>query len=224
MPEFDLSLYNATRDRPGGPLVVVDDADDAPTLQPFADASGRWTQGGTIGYLLAVPLASSSDRLAAYLTRKNGGIREAEMRLGVLLVPMLIGPAGLVIYGLGGQYNLHWITYFIGAGIFSWSSLFYFSFTIAYAVDSYFANTSEMLIAMNLGKQAISFGMGLYLLDWILANGYTVVISGIFCGILLANNLALLVFMVWGKRIRVFMSRTWLAKLHRSTIKNVEVA
>lgn len=38
--------------------------------------------------------------------------------------------------------------------------LTYYSFTLAYAVDSYQANTSEMLIAMNLGKQAISFGMG----------------------------------------------------------------
>jgi len=52
MPEFDLPLYNATRDRPGGPLVVVDDADDGSAMQPFSDASGRWSQGGTIGYLL----------------------------------------------------------------------------------------------------------------------------------------------------------------------------
>jgi hypothetical protein len=33
-----------------------------------------------------------------------------------------------------------------------------------------------------------------------------------------------LVFMLWGKRIRVFMSKTWLARLHNKTIKNVEVA
>ena len=66
MPEFDLSLYNATRDRPGGPLVVVDDADDAPTLQPFADASGRWTQGGTMGYLLAYGLLAGGLFYCAY--------------------------------------------------------------------------------------------------------------------------------------------------------------
>lgn len=29
---------------------------------------------------------------------------------------------------------------------------------------------------MNLGKQAISFGMGVYLLDWILTTGYVTVI------------------------------------------------
>jgi uncharacterized membrane protein len=92
-------------------------------------------------------------------------------------------------------------------------ALFYFSFTLAYAVDSYQANTSEMLIAMNLGKQSISFGMGIYLLDWILKDGFAVTISGIFTAVLF-----------YGKKIRIFMSKTWLARLHRGTIKSVEVA
>ena len=139
------------------------------------------------------------------------------MRLGVLLVPMLIAPAGLVVFGFTAQRNLHWVGYFAGVVLDQWGSLFYFTFVLAYAVDSYHANTSEMLIAMNLGKQAISFGMSLYLLDWVLANGYTVVISGIFCGVLLGNNLAVLPFMFFGKRIRKFMHDSWLGRLHSRT-------
>jgi hypothetical protein len=171
-----------------------------------------------------MPFLSSSDRLAAHLTRRNNGIREAEMRLGVLLPAMLIAPAGIVLYGFAAERNLHWIAYFIGVGMDQWSALFYFSFTLAYAVDSYAANTSEMLIAMNLGKQAISFGMGIYLLDWIVANGFAVTISGIFASIVLVNNLALLGFMGWGKGVRRAMTGTWLANLHLGTIRGVEVA
>lgn len=141
------------------------------------------------------------------------------MRLGVLLPAMLISPAGLVLYGLTAQRDLHWLGYFFGAGMTQWGAYFYFSFTLAYAIDSYQANTSEMLIAMNLGKQAISFGMGFYLLDWVLQRGYAVIIAGIFGAVLLANNLALLVFMAWGKKIRIFMARTWLARLHKRSIK-----
>ncbi|KAJ5703923.1 MFS general substrate transporter [Penicillium malachiteum] len=37
-----------------------------------------------VGYLLALPFTSSSDRLAAHRTKRNNGIREAEMRLPVL--------------------------------------------------------------------------------------------------------------------------------------------
>ncbi|KZT61678.1 MFS general substrate transporter [Calocera cornea HHB12733] len=183
--------------------------------------SGLIAVASAVGYFLAAPFTFTSDRVAAYFTRKNGGLREAEMRLSVMLPAMLIAPAGLVVYGLTAEKNLHWIGYFVGVAMDQWGSYFYFSFTLAYAIDSYYSNTSEMLIAMNLGKQAISFGMGIYLLDWILEHGFAVMISGVFMGILLANNLCLLIFMFFGKRIRTWTSKTWLAKMHKASITQV---
>ncbi|KAI8630689.1 MFS general substrate transporter [Xylariaceae sp. FL1651] len=181
--------------------------------------SGLLAIAAVIGYALAIPFTSSSDRLAAYFTKRNHGIREAEMRLGVMLPAMLIGPAGIILYGMTAEKSLHWVLYFVGGGMSYWAAYFYFSFTLAYAVDSYHSNTSEMLIAMNLGKQAISFGLGLKLLTWVMESGYAVVVSGIFGGVLLANNLVLIIFMLWGKKIRRFMSNTWLARLHSSSIR-----
>ncbi|KAK8099745.1 uncharacterized protein PG998_012986 [Apiospora kogelbergensis] len=186
----------------------------APPYNWPEESSGYIAFGALFGFLLAVPLSFSSDRLAAHLTRRNGGIREAEMRLGVMLPAMVIAPAGLILYGLTAEHNLHWMGYLMGNGMMSWGAYFYFSFALAYAVDSYNTNTSEMLIAMNLGKQAISFGLSINLLDWILDRGYAVVISGIFGGVLVANNLGLLVFMAYGKRVRVAMAGSWLANLH----------
>ncbi|KAI0161311.1 putative MFS transporter [Xylariaceae sp. FL1272] len=189
--------------------------------------SGLFALAALIGYSLAVPFTSSSDRLASYLTLRNNGIREAEMRLGVMLPAMVIGPAGVILYGFTAANSLHWVLFFVGY----WAAYFYFSFTLAYAVDSWYltqplrlpdhANTSEMLIAMNLGKQSISFGFGVKLLTWVMDSGYAVVVAGIFGGVLLANNLLLLVFMVWGKNIRRLMSKTWLSRLHSSSIKEV---
>jgi len=94
-------------------------------------SSGLIALGNVIGYGLAVPLTGTSDRLAARLTRKNGGIREAEMRLGVMLPAMVIGPAGLILYGLAAQNDLHWITYFVGVAMVDWASYFYFTFALA---------------------------------------------------------------------------------------------
>ncbi|KAJ5909788.1 hypothetical protein N7504_004431 [Penicillium tannophilum] len=179
--------------------------------------SGLIAIASFIGYLIALPFTSSSDRLAAYRTKRNNGIREAEMRLPALFPVMLLPPAGLIVYGFTAQRNLHWIGYFAGVAMNMVGSYFYFTFTLAYAVDSYYANTSEMLIAMNLGKQAISFGMGSYLLDWILNRGYAVVISGIFGGVLLANNLMVIVFVLFGKRIRIWTANSWLGRLHKRT-------
>ncbi|KAI1809346.1 putative MFS transporter [Poronia punctata] len=183
--------------------------------------SGLFAVAAIVGYALAIPFTSSSDRLAAYLTKRNNGIREAEMRLGVMLPAMVIGPAGIILYGFTAEKSLHWALYYVGGVMSYFAAYFYFTFTLAYAVDSYQSNSSEMLIAMNLGKQAISFGFGLKLLTWVMESGYIVVVSGIFGGVLLANNLLLLVFMVWGKRIRRHMSSTWLARLHSSNIKGL---
>ncbi len=119
-----------------------------------------------------------------------------------------------MVYGFAADRDLHWIAYFLGCALLAWTQYFYFSFTIAYAVDSYFANTSEMLIAINIGKQAISFGFGDAVLTWVEESGYAVVISGIFTGALVINNLMVIVFMIWGKCIRRFMSTSWLARLH----------
>jgi len=115
--------------------------------------SGLIAVASATGFILAFPFTTTSDRLAACLTKRNRGIREAEMRLGALLPPLLISPAGLIVYGFTAQRQLHWIGYFAGVVMCQFGSYFFFTFTLAYAVDSYMANTSEMLIAMNLGKQ-----------------------------------------------------------------------
>ncbi|KAI0975496.1 putative MFS transporter [Xylaria arbuscula] len=186
----------------------------APPYNWPTSISGIQSVGSVLGFLLAVPFTPTSDMLAAYLTRRNNGIREAEMRLGVMLPAMIVGPVGLVVYGLTAQLNLHWIGYFFGSGMASWCGYFYYSFTLAYAVDSYTNNTSEMLMAMNVGKQLVSFGLGFKVLDWIKQSSYAAVISAGFGSILLANNMCLIIFMIWGKRIRRFMSKSRLARLH----------
>lgn len=69
------------------------------------------------------------------------------------------------------------------------------------------------------GKQAVSFGLGLEVLNWILETGYAKVISGAFTVVLFLNCAAVIVFMLVGKRIRVFTAGTWLARMHANTAK-----
>lgn len=90
------------------------------TNTPLQSSAGLLAIAFIIGYGLAIPFANSSDRLAARLTVKNNGIREAEMRLGVMLPAMLIGPAGLVVYGIVAQHKLHWVGYFAGVAMLDW--------------------------------------------------------------------------------------------------------
>ncbi|KAK4154517.1 hypothetical protein C8A00DRAFT_42741 [Chaetomidium leptoderma] len=160
-----------------------------------------------IGFACAVPFLPASDILAARLTRRNG-IREAEMWLGVLWPAVLLAaPAGQVLFGVAAARDWHW-----------WAAYFFYTVTLAYAVDAHNANLSEQLIIMSLGKQAISFGFSLELLNWILEHGYLTIIVGAFVPILVVNCLMVAVFMVWGKRMRVATSRSWVARFHARTV------
>ena len=76
--------------------------------------SGLIALGSILGYLLALPFPNLSDRVAARLTLRNNSIREAEICLGALLPAMVVCSAGLVVYGLTAQFDLHWIGYFAG--------------------------------------------------------------------------------------------------------------
>jgi MFS family permease len=55
-----------------------------------------------------------SDWVADVLTRRNGGVREPEMRLPALSVAMVTAPLALVLYGVGIGRELHWIVPTLG--------------------------------------------------------------------------------------------------------------
>jgi hypothetical protein len=52
---------------------------------------------GFIGTVLAIPIGPISHRFAAWRTRKNGGVREPEMRLWVFLPAIICSPVGMAV-------------------------------------------------------------------------------------------------------------------------------
>lgn len=58
-----------------------------------------------------------SDKTADFLTKRNGGIREAEMRLPVITLSMISAPLSMVLYGVGIDQKLHWMVPTLAIGI-----------------------------------------------------------------------------------------------------------
>ena len=80
--------------------------------------SGLCFISGMIGTLLGIFGGGVlSDWVADYFTRRNGGIREPEMRLPAITVALVASPLALVLYGCGIQYQWHWIVPTIGLGL-----------------------------------------------------------------------------------------------------------
>lgn len=55
-----------------------------------------------------------SDYIADFLTRRNGGVREPEMRLPAMMICLVASPLALVLYGVGIGMRLHWIVPTLG--------------------------------------------------------------------------------------------------------------
>lgn len=71
-----------------------------------------------VGSALGIPAGGHlGDIVADYFTRKNGGIREPEMRLPAMTLSLVTAPLAMVLYGVGIQKRLHWICPTIGLGL-----------------------------------------------------------------------------------------------------------
>ena len=58
-----------------------------------------------------------SDKMADWFTKRNGGIREPEMRLPSIAISLITTPLGLILYGVGIQKQLHWMCPTVGLGL-----------------------------------------------------------------------------------------------------------
>lgn len=91
----------------------------------FSTAYGfeAWQSGlcffsAVIGCFFGIFLGGNfSDWVADYFTRRNGGIREPEMRLPAIMIGAITGPLALALYGCGIKWQMHWIVPTLGIGL-----------------------------------------------------------------------------------------------------------
>jgi hypothetical protein len=71
-----------------------------------------------VGSLVGIYMGGHlTDKMADWFTKRNGGLREPEMRLPSIVVSLITTPLGLVLFGVGIQYKLHWMCPTVGLGL-----------------------------------------------------------------------------------------------------------
>ncbi|KAJ3518801.1 hypothetical protein NM208_g14376 [Fusarium decemcellulare] len=155
-----------------------------------------------IGSLIGIPAGGHlGDMTADYLTKKNGGIREPEMRLPVLVLSMITTPLALILYGVGIEHELHWIVPTIGLGLLNFSITQASSVCLVYVIDAYRPVAGEVSLAVLGFKAMFGFLLSFYTNPWINKSGYQVA-YGTMAGIAAVVLVLWIPFYVWGKRIR----------------------
>jgi MFS family permease len=93
---------------------------------------------GLVGTLLAIFIGGSLiDITSNYMTKKNQGRREPEYRLPCLIIPVIIGPMGLIVFGVCAANRAHWIGAAFGYAMQGFGLAVLSNVLVTYLVDSY---------------------------------------------------------------------------------------
>jgi len=164
--------------------------------------SGLCFVAAIIGSLLGIPAGGHlGDKVADYLTKRNGGIREPEMRLPVIILAMITTPLALILYGVGIEHRLHWIVPTIGLGLLNFSITQAASVSLVYVIDSYRPVAGEVSLAVLGFKSMFGFLLSFYTNPWINVSGYQDAF-GAMAGIAAAVLVCWIPLYLWGKHIR----------------------
>jgi MFS family permease len=93
---------------------------------------------GFIGSVLAFYLGGRLiDIISTRSTTRNEGVRKPEYRLPALVIPGVIGPVGILIFGLCIAHQTHWIGPAIGNSTPAFGVAAISNVAVTYSLDSY---------------------------------------------------------------------------------------
>ncbi|KAJ0416733.1 major facilitator superfamily domain-containing protein [Aspergillus carlsbadensis] len=142
-----------------------------------------------------------SDWVADYFTKRNGGIREPEMRLPAIVLSVVCAPLSLVLYGCGIANQWHWMVPTIGLGLLSFSITQGTNVSFVYCIDSFRPVAGEVTVTQLAFKSCFGFLLSFYTNPWIEKSGYTAA-YGAMAGISGGCLLFFIPLFFWGKSIR----------------------
>ncbi|KAJ7228182.1 major facilitator superfamily domain-containing protein [Mycena pura] len=124
--------------------------------------SGLTYIGLGVGFFIATFLSARvASEIYLYLSKKNGGKGEPEMRIPPLVIGSLFVPFGLFWYGWSAQAKIHWIMPIIGSGIFGFGMMCAFLPIQLYLVDT-FTYAASALSAASVFRSLLGFAFPLF--------------------------------------------------------------
>ncbi|GME66035.1 hypothetical protein GTA08_BOTSDO07971 [Neofusicoccum parvum] len=150
----------------------------------------------------------SADKLAIYLARRNGGIREPEQRLWSLLLSGVLCAAGLILWGVGAAREVHWFGLIFGLGMLAFSVVCGGSITLSYDVDCFKEISGESMISVIIIRNTLGFAVSYGINPWIdhmgLQNCFITVAM-----VALACTYTFLPMVWYGKQLRRFSAKKY---------------
>ncbi|KAM3435147.1 hypothetical protein MY4824_005019 [Beauveria thailandica] len=143
-----------------------------------------------------------NDRLILWLSKRNRGIFEPEMRLWLALPMAIVCPGGILLSGLTINYGGPWPLIAVGLGLFGFGLNVINDAALSYAMDSYHQIIGSAMVGVVFVRNAASIGILFGLTPWIEKSGIRNVNIVMFCFCFLILLLPA-VLLIWGKKARL---------------------
>ncbi|EJT70906.1 hypothetical protein GGTG_11929 [Gaeumannomyces tritici R3-111a-1] len=181
------------------------------TVSPVLSAPPYNFSAALVGSVYAGPIigaaaaslwsGNAADWLALKLAWRNGGVREPEHRLWVLLLAAIVSSAGLITWGVGAYHGVHWVGLVFGLGMLTFGVVTGGSIAVSYNVDCFKEIAGETTVSVMLIRNTIGFGISYAITPWWTTQGLqncfiTAAMISIGC------TMTFLILTFYGKRIR----------------------
>ncbi|KAJ9485256.1 hypothetical protein VN97_g8090 [Penicillium thymicola] len=156
-----------------------------------------------VGAVLGFPFGGYlSDKSILWLSKRNGGIYEPEMRLWLALPVAIISPAGILMFGLGLAYGAHWALLAVGFGFFGFSLAAISGISLSYLMDCYQEIIGDALVGVIFMRNIFSVIVLFVLTPWVNKMGLRDlhIICAVISFVILSIPVPLL---LWGKKARI---------------------
>lgn len=154
--------------------------------------------GSVLGCLVA---GWGSDWFTIWITRRRGGIMEAESRLWLMIIPTVIFPTGMFLFGIGSGQGWSWPVPYVGLGFIGFGYGCAGDLSMAYLVDAYPEMILEGMVGVAVINNTIGMIFSFITSPWM--DGSGVENTFIAAGVLAFAALALSLPMAWwGKTAR----------------------
>ena len=133
---------------------------------------GLFTLSSFVGVVVAWPIAGPlTDLLSRWMRKRNHNVHMPEHRLPALILPFLICPVGLVIFGYTVANHQNYVRPAVGQAISAAGLTLVPSVMLSYVVDSYPKTSGEALVLVNASKNVVAFGLAKGAYSWLAKQG-----------------------------------------------------
>ena len=156
--------------------------------------------GSVLGFFVGGYL---NDISILYLSKRNGGIFEPEMRLWLAIPAIICVPAGILMFGIGLAYGIAWPLLAVGYGLWGFGFVVSSDIALAYCTDCYQDIIGDALVGIVFSRNVFSVIVLFTITPWITGMGiqnlHILTAAIIFVVLLIPLGL-----LKWGKWARVW--------------------